>query len=196
MVTKKTKSGFLPHFPSAALPQSFRTAGFFKGAFKIGSRSASRRGNSWISLQCQFWNVMHCAPPGATYNVNAKPQHPFPRPALLPELIILIWPPKPPTPNCLNRSSAVLPHFLPRFAVVKMEYLLAASRATEWMEKLLHCCLSLEGSQSKHHPNIDSLHYLLSIWARPISELNRYCQVVWKLPSILAATCVGKSPSR
>ena len=69
------------------LPQLFRNPSalrFFKGAFKIGSRSASRRGNAWLSLQCQFWNVMHCAPPGATYNAKEKPQHPFPRLRLLP----------------------------------------------------------------------------------------------------------------
>ena len=55
------------------LPRLFRNPSalqaFFKGAFKIGSCSASLPGNSRISLQCQFWNVMHCAPPGATYQL-------------------------------------------------------------------------------------------------------------------------------
>ena len=44
-VAKKTKIYFLPRIASAALPQSFRTAGFSRGAFWIRSRSDSRLGN-------------------------------------------------------------------------------------------------------------------------------------------------------
>ena len=41
-VAKNTAFDFLPHFPSAALPQSFRTADFLQGTCQLGSRSASR----------------------------------------------------------------------------------------------------------------------------------------------------------
>ena len=39
---KSTEFAFLPHFPSAALPQSFRTAGFLQRTCQLGNRSASR----------------------------------------------------------------------------------------------------------------------------------------------------------